>query len=160
MRFIARLGLLVGVVAVAAAVLASVGGASSAAGKGRSAYAHLMPTAAGEDATGLAYFQKKGDRLSFWIVVYNLDPSSIHAEHIHGPNGSCDPSKSAGVVVPLPDLEADANGVAWASGSLSLAQASIKQVLRKGFYVNVHEKSTADGTGGGITCGELHRSPH
>jgi len=31
------------------------------------------------------------------------------------------------------------------------------QVIARGFYVNVHEMSTPDGVGAGITCGNIIR---
>ena len=75
--------------------------------------------------------------------------------HIHGPAGACTPkAKNKGVAVPFPDLRSDANGVASAQGTINLSQAPIKNVLRKGFYFNVHRYPTAPAAEQGP------RSPH
>jgi hypothetical protein len=151
MRFTGRLLVLVALAALVVAAVAAVGGAGTA--RGVSAGAQIRPLA-GRDEAGVAYFELKAQRLSYWVVVYNLDPGSTHAAHIHGPRGNCT-TRPANVVVPFPDLTANANGVAVASGRISLRQADYKQVLRRGFYFNVHVSSTADGVGEGITCGNI-----
>jgi len=51
------------------------------------------------------------------------------------------------------DLVASNPGVAFLKFSLTPQT----QVIAKGFYVNVHESSTADGVGAGITCGNIAR---
>src|SRR5919202_1070106 len=113
----------------------------------------------GSGVRGLAYFQQNRLTLRYHVVVFGLPPSTTHAAHIHGPRGACaPPSANKGVVVPFPDLRADANGVAYVSGRISLRQAPIKQVLRKGFYFNVHRYSTAELESKGlaaITCGNI-----
>ena len=92
-------------------------------------------------------------------MVFNLPPNSQHAAHIHGPSGACTPAaRNRGVVVPFPDLRADARGVAYAQGVINLRQAKTKNVLRRGFYFNVHEYSTAQLQSKGleaVTCGNI-----
>jgi len=113
----------------------------------------------GSQARGLAYFELKGQTLRYWVVVFGLEPGSEHAAHIHGPAGACTPAaKNKGVAVGVPDLKADANGVAYLAGSVSLKAAKIKNVLRPGFYFNVHAYPTADLQSKGlqaVTCGNI-----
>ena len=117
----------------------------------------------GSGVRGLAYFVQNRLRLKYQVVVFGLPPSSVHAAHIHGPRGACAPaSKNKGVVVPFPDLHADSHGVAYVAGTISLRQAKIKQVLRRGFYFNVHRYSTPElGAKGlaAVTCGNIRPAP-
>lgn len=144
-----------GVVAVVAiAVLVSAVGAS--AGRApivRIGTAELTSSLLG-GPQGVAYLRQKGQRLTGWLVVWGLEPGSSHAWHVHGPNGACTPaSRNADVVVGGQDLVADQAGVAYEKFVLN----SPTQVVGRGFYVNVHEKSSADGVGAGITCGNIAR---
>jgi hypothetical protein len=153
--------LLVLAVLAAVGVMASVGGAQSAA-KSRSVSVGVPLTSInGSGVRGLAYFQQRGLTLRYWVVIFGLDPNSAHAAHIHGPKGACTPtSANKGVAVPFPDFKADSNGVAYKSGSISLKQApaSVRQPLRKGFYFNVHLYPTTELQSKGleaITCGNI-----
>lgn len=116
--------------------------------------AELTPGAPG-GPEGVAYLRQRGNRLSGWLAVWGLEPLSGHAWHVHGPNGACTPaSANRGVVVGGQDLVANNLGVAYLKFS-GLVTSS--RVIARGFYVNVHEMSTADGVGGGITCGNIVR---
>ena len=102
---------------------------------------------------GVAYLKQVGKRLTGWIVVWGLEPGSGHAWHVHGPKGSCTGTQAAPVASD-DDLQADADGVAF----LRVSTVSDVKVIRKGFYVNVHELSSAAGVGPGITCGDIRRT--
>lgn len=142
------------VAVLAIAVLASAVGASAAkAPPVRIGTAELTSSLLG-GPEGAAYLRQKGQRLTGWLVVWGLEPGSSHAWHVHGPNGACTPaSKNRDVVVGGPDLVANEDGVAFQKFTIT----SPTQVVGKGFYVNVHELSTPDGVGGGITCGNIAR---
>lgn len=143
----------VALVAVVAAFAALAGAGASAGGPvARVAAIQLTPAEAG-GPQGVAYLKQVGRRLSGWIVVWGLAPGSGHAWHVHGPNGSCTGTQAA-PVASAADLVADANGVAF----LKFSTTSSLQVIRKGFYLNVHELSSADGVGPGITCGNIRRA--
>jgi hypothetical protein len=117
----------------------------------RVAAIQLAPASSG-GPQGVAYLKQVGKRLTGWIVVWGLAPGSEHAWHVHGPNGSCTGTQ-ANPVASDDDLVADANGVAF----LQFSTTASMQVIKKGFYVNVHELSSAGGVGSGITCGDLRK---
>lgn len=145
-----------------AAVVGTGGAASTAVPRTVTAGVPLTPVGGGA-VRGLAYFQQNRLTLRYHVVVFGLPPSTAHAAHIHGPSGACaPPSANKGVAVPFPDLHANANGVAYITGTISLRQAPIKQVLRKGFYFNVHRYSTAELASKGlaaVTCGNIRPAP-
>jgi hypothetical protein len=150
------------VIAVSAAAVATAGATSTAVPRTVTAGVPLT-SIGGSGARGLAYFQQNRLTLRYYVVVFGLPPSTAHAAHIHGPAGACTPaSANKGVVVPFPDLRADENGVAYAAGTISLRQAPIKQVLRKGFYFNVHRYATSELSSKGlaaVTCGNIRPAP-
>ena len=154
-----KVALFAALAAVLVAALVPGGGAATSAAPRSVSVGVPLNAIGGSGARGLAYFQLRGQTLRYTVVVFGLEPDSRHAAHIHGPKGACTPaSKNRGVVVPFPDLRADENGVAYASGSVSLRQAKEKQVLRPGFYYNVHEYSTAELASQGlaaVTCGNI-----
>ena len=147
------------VVALAVAALAAVAGAQSASTPRSISVGVPLTPINGSGVRGLAYFQQRGLKLQYWVVIFGLEPNSTHAAHIHGPKGACTPtSANKGVAVPFPDFTADDNGVAYKAGSISLRSSPIKQVLRKGFYFNVHVYPTAQLQAKGlvaITCGNI-----
>ena len=150
------------VLAVFAAIVATAGATPTAVPRTVTAGVPLTPIG-GSGVRGLAYFQQNRLTLRYHVVVFGLPPSTAHAVHIHGPGGACTPaSANKGVAVPFPDLHANANGVAYISGTISLRQAPVKQVLRKGFYFNVHRYSTAELASKGlaaVTCGNIRPAP-
>lgn len=149
-----RLTRLLVVVALAGAVFALAAGGSTAASEGRSVrvgVAELQPAAPG-GPQGVAYARQAGNRVTGWLVVWGLEPGSVHAWHFHGPRGACTPaSRNRGVVTGGPDITANENGVAF----LKFRIRSDRRVVARGFYINVHEQSTPDGVGAGITCGNV-----
>jgi hypothetical protein len=91
------------------------------------------------DAHGTAELEQKGDKLTGTITVSGLAPGSRHAEHLHGPDGSCEPKKMVpNMAVVLPDLEADSKGEATAKVDFTVHQ----QVVEPGYFIMVHEQPT------------------
>lgn len=139
---------------VLAAITAVTAGSVSAGGPPPTRIAAVQLTSASADGPqGVAYLRQKGQRLTGWIVVWGLAPGSGHAWHVHGPNGSCTGTQ-ADPVASDDDLVANENGVAY----VRIATTSTLQLIRRGFYVNVHALSSGDGAGPGITCGNIRRA--
>ncbi len=91
------------------------------------------------DAHGSASLEQKGDKLTGTITVSGLEPNSDHAEHLHGPDGSCEPAKMvSNMAVVLPDLKANSKGVATAKVNFTVHQ----DVVEKGYFIMVHEEGT------------------
>lgn len=91
------------------------------------------------NAHGTAELEQKGDKLTGTITVSGLEPNSDHAEHLHGPDGSCEPKKMVGnMAVVLPDLEANSKGEATAKVDFTVHQ----QVVEPGYFIMVHEEPT------------------
>jgi hypothetical protein len=141
-------------VVLAAGLVAAVASGAAAARKPVAHHAsiEMLPLAQG-GPQGVAYLKRVGTKLTGWIVVWGLAPGSTHAWHVHGPNGSCTGTQAAPVASD-DDLVADANGV----GYLKVSTTATVNVIRRGFYLNVHELGSADGVGPGITCGDIRRS--
>ncbi len=94
---------------------------------------------AASDADGTAELEQKGDKLTGTITVSGLEPNSDHAEHLHGPDGSCEPKKMVtNMAVVLPDLKANAKGEATAKFDFTVHQ----QVVEPGYFIMVHEEPT------------------
>jgi CHRD domain len=97
-----------------------------------------MPMAPSE-AHGTATLEQKGDKLTGTITVTGLKPNSDHAEHLHGPDGSCEPKKMvSNMAVVLPDLEANSKGEATAKVDFTVHQ----KVVEPGYFIMVHEEPT------------------
>jgi hypothetical protein len=91
------------------------------------------------NADGHASLEQKGDKLTGTITVSGLEPNSDHAEHLHGPDGTCEPKKMvSNMAVVLPDLKANAKGVATTSFEFTVHQ----QVVEPGYFIMVHEEGT------------------
>jgi hypothetical protein len=110
----------------------------------------LQPDGSGT-ARGVAYFTQRGARLSGWAVVWGLEPRSGHAVHVHGPNGTCASNPAKPPMAAHADLVADARGVAFRRFSVSTPN----QVLRRGFYYNVHARPAVAGSSPSISCGNI-----
>jgi hypothetical protein len=102
--------------------------------------ASKMKMAGAGDAYGVAFLRQAGDRLTGWVAAWGLAPGSRHAEHVHGPDGACAPpsKQTMNMAVVLPDLQANAQGVAFNRIALTVHQ----QVVRPGFFVMVHRDPT------------------
>ncbi len=91
------------------------------------------------DAHGSAELEQKGDKLTGTITVTGLEPNSDHAEHLHGPDGSCEPKKMVtNMAVVLPDLKANSKGEATAKVDFTVHQ----KVVEPGYFIMVHEEPT------------------
>jgi hypothetical protein len=92
------------------------------------------------NAQGTARLTQRGDHLTGMVKVWGLAPDSGHAEHLHGPDGACSPGSkmTPNMAVVLPDLKANAKGVATQKIDLTVHQ----KVVEKGYFIMVHEKPT------------------
>jgi hypothetical protein len=146
---VARWGAVLSMIALGCcAIIAS--GASGGSITRTVAAVELRPDG-GSGARGAAYFSQRGARLSGWVVVWGLAPRSSHAVHFHGPNGTCASTPAKPARAAHADLVANVRGVAFQR----FAVLSSTQVLRPGFYYNVHSQPATAGTSPSIACGEL-----
>lgn len=146
-----RVPLALGVIAVSAMVaVASVRSGGEAAVTGQTTFAELRlaPTVAG-GPRGVGFFRQTVGRLRGWVVVWGLEPRSKHAVHFHGPNSAC--GTKADPAAAHADLLADSKGVAYAK----VDTRSRAEVLRKGFYYNVHREPSIAGENPEIACGNV-----
>ena len=91
------------------------------------------------NAEGHANLEQDGDKLTGTITVSGLEPGSDHAEHLHGPDGTCEPKKMvSNMAVVLPDLKANSKGVATTSFEFTVHQ----QVVEPGYFIMVHAEGT------------------
>jgi hypothetical protein len=106
---------------------------------------------AGDQPTvrGVGHFEQDGDRLTGFVVVWGLEPNSTHAVHFHGPDSDC--GTKADPVAIHPDLESDADGVAYADVDI----ASERELLGGGYYYNVHEGPASQADNPEIACGDI-----
>lgn len=106
---------------------------------------------AGDEPTvqGVAFFEQDGDRMTGHVVVWGLEPNSEHAVHFHGPDSRC--GTKADPVAVHPDLQADANGVAYTD----LDIAAERELLGGGFYYNVHAGPSSEADNPEIACGDI-----
>jgi hypothetical protein len=143
---------LITVAIIATLVLVAAGFAADrevAAGTGTAVgELQLRPTVGGSPR-GAGLFRQRGTRLRGWVVVWGLEPRSRHAVHFHGPNSAC--GRKADPVAAHADLVADARGIAYARVSVR----SRLQVLRKGFYYNVHAKPASAAENPEIACANV-----
>jgi hypothetical protein len=98
---------------------------------------------------GVGLLREQAGRISGSVVVWGLEPGTRHAVHFHGPDSSC--GTKADPVAIHPDLEADDEGVATAQ--LDIAAPS--DILRPGFYYNVHAESSTVSDNPEIACGDV-----
>lgn len=91
------------------------------------------------NAEGHASLEQKGDKLVGSVTVSGLEPNSDHAEHLHGPDGTCEPKKMvSNMAVVLPDLKANSKGVATTHFEFTVHQ----QVVEPGYFIMVHAEGT------------------
>lgn len=96
--------------------------------------------------TGIAEIAVLGDGTTkITLILSGMVAGSKHAAHIH--TGSC--VNQGSVVVPLPDVIAGADG---AGSSEKIMQTGL---IPAAAYVNVHQKGSDEGVGGGISCGDI-----
>jgi hypothetical protein len=96
--------------------------------------------------TGSAEIAVLGDGTSkVTLMLSGMVAGSKHAAHVHV--GSC--VNQGGVAVPLPDV------VAGTDGSGSSTKIIQTGSVPAAAYVNVHQKGSDEGVGGGIACGDI-----
>jgi hypothetical protein len=91
-------------------------------------------------ASGEGHFEQVGDHLTGWRRITGLVPYSRHANHLHGPDGSCSPESKqvSNMAVVLPDLVANGKGEAYGTVNLTVHQ----RVIGPGYFMVVHAKPT------------------
>jgi hypothetical protein len=104
-------------------------------------------TSGGPEGVGL--LREQDGRVSGSVVVWGLEPGTRHAVHFHGPNSSC--GEKADPVAIHPDLEAGADGVAMAQLEIDAPA----EILRPGFYYNVHAEPSTVSDNPEIACGDV-----
>jgi hypothetical protein len=118
---------------------AAMKGMSSSAMKKMNSAAGGIPYVA-SSASGEGHFEQVGDHLTGWRRVTGLVPYSRHANHLHGPDGSCSPAskQTSNMAVVLPDLVANGKGEAYGTINLTVHQ----QIVGPGYFLMVHAKPT------------------
>jgi hypothetical protein len=105
-----------------------------------------LASAAASTVTGSASVVTMSDGNAKVVVkLSGMEPSSKHAMHIHV--GSC--ANQGPVVIGLPDISADASG----NGSVEKIVETAK--MPAAAYINIHQKASDAGVGGGIACGNV-----
>jgi hypothetical protein len=123
------------------ALLDDDGGAAQAAG--------VRLEGESSSARGVGFFEQEGDQMTGFVAVWGLEPNTAHAVHFHGPNSEC--GTKADPVAVHSDLQADEDGVAYATVELTAEQP----LLAGGFYYNVHEGPSSQAENPEIACGDL-----
>ena len=103
----------------------------------------------GSDAQGVAHFEQDGSQMTGFVVVWGLEPGSVHAVHFHGPDSSC--GTKADPVAVHSDLQADGNGVAYTRIDLTSEQ----DLLDGGYYYNVHTGPSRLADNPELACGDI-----
>jgi len=98
---------------------------------------------------GVGLFRQTGASLRGWVAVWGLAPRSRHAVHFHGPKSAC--GRKADPVAAHADLVANRRGLAFATVTIR----SRVQVLRKGFYYNVHARPFTAAENPEIACANV-----
>jgi Cu/Zn superoxide dismutase len=134
-----------------------------ALGKVRATTTTLLQPISPGGPMGVAHVTQRGAVLSGFVVVWGLEPGSRHANHVHGnavggPLARCTPGsrRTTRHLADLPDLVADANGVAFGV----VRERVTERAVRRGVYLMVHRDPTtsgpmAPGMNPPIACGNL-----
>jgi hypothetical protein len=132
------------------AAVAGIAAAQESATPARSAVAELrLDPSVPNGPRGVGLFRQTGARLRGWVAVWGLAPGSKHAVHFHGPKSAC--GKKADPAAVHQDLAADSRGVAYARVDVT----SRVQVLRSGFYYNVHVGPSTESQNPEIACANV-----
>jgi hypothetical protein len=134
------------------------GGATTASGEGTAAFL-LDPLATG-GPHGAASLTQDGTHVTGWIVVWGLEPGSVHPNHLHAnPEGeaeaSCPDAPTDRHAVDFEPLRADASGVAFRRVDIEVGEP----VVRPGVYWMVHksaaEAAESPGAPQDLACGDI-----
>jgi methionine-rich copper-binding protein CopC len=117
----------------------------------QAAAAATLAPQAGSTVRGTAILGPGTTSNTIVIRVTGLAPNSVHPANI--PLGaSC--TSNGPVIFPLPDLHADASGVAWATTSIKGGATPSVGIGPYGYYVNIQRGPTTSGSGATpISCG-------
>ncbi|HWE64221.1 MAG TPA: hypothetical protein VHB98_21120 [Chloroflexota bacterium] len=96
----------------------------------------------GSSVSGVAFLVKDKGRVDVYEQVTGLAPNSVHPTHIHE-GATC--NAGGPIVYPLPDLKANAQGVA-----IIQATISARSISATGWYINVHQGPGMDAS---LACG-------
>lgn len=100
------------------------------------------------------------NQLKVDITVNGLPANADRAAHIHKPGtDTTDPAgcdTGGAIVYPLTDVKSGASGPGTSTTTVTLD--ATKGIPTTGWYVNVHQKSPADGVGAGVICGKITAS--
>lgn len=136
--------------AVALVALAAVGAAAALLSDDDGAPAAGVRIASDlPGVAGVAFFDQRDERLTGYVALWGLEPGSRHAVHFHGPDSAC--GTKADPVAVHPDLEADANGVAYTTLDLEVEH----RLVDGGFYYNVHEGPSSQAENPEIACADI-----
>jgi CHRD domain len=105
-----------------------------------------LSTGEASKVTGTAEIAVLGDGTTkVTLMLSGMVAGSKHAAHIH--IGSC--VNQGSVAVPLPDVVAGGDGSGSSEKVIQTGQ------IPAAAYVNVHQKGSDEGVGGGISCGDI-----
>ena len=117
----------------------------------QAAAAATLAPEAGSSARGIALLGPGTTSDTVVIRVTGLAPTSVHPTHIHL---GADCAANGPIIFPLPDLHADAAGVAWATTTITGTAIPSLGSGPYGYYLNVHRGPTLSGSGATpISCG-------
>ena len=133
-------------VADTGAGMATDTGAMAGGSAGMAVTVTLNPVG-GSQANGQATMTPGTSDTQVQITLNGLEPNSAHAGHIH--QGTC--ASLGSVVVPLPEITADANGTGTATGSATVQTST----LHSGQHVISYHQSGSANPGAPIACGEI-----
>ena len=117
----------------------------------QAAAAATLAPEAGSTARGIALLGPGTTSHTVVVRVTGLAPNSVHPAHIHL-GAAC--TANGPILYPLPDLRADASGVAWATTTITGTAIPGLGSGPYGYYLNVHRGPTMSGSGATpISCG-------
>ncbi|MDB5056572.1 MAG: hypothetical protein JWO59_44 [Chloroflexi bacterium] len=117
----------------------------------QAAAAATLAPEAGSTARGTALLSPGTTSDIVVVRVTGLVPNSVHPAHIHL-GASC--TANGPVIFTLPDLHADASGVAWATTTITGTAIPGVGSGPYGYYLNIHQGPTMSGSGATpISCG-------
>lgn len=96
--------------------------------------------------SGTAIFRSSGQQTGVDVTVNGLQPNTQHVLHVH--SGTCE--AEGGIIIPLPDLTANASGTATATATID---RPINQVATGQTYITVHAESVLPSPT--IACGNI-----
>lgn len=122
----------------------------------------MMPTKSLEPGlTGSAVITPMANnQIKVGITINGLPANASRAAHIHSPGtDTTDPNgcdTGGPIVYPLTDVKSGATGPGTSTTTVTLD--ATKGIPKAGWYVNVHQKASTDGTGAGVICGKIAAS--